>query len=233
MAALAQRAAPTAAEKPLKLVILGDGAVGKTCLLSRYTKDFFPQTYIPTVFDNCEKHCVLEDDREVVLSLWDTAGQEDYAHLRSMSFPGADGFVICFSATRKTSYDNVVSTWLPEVAAADAKVPCVLVRTKCDQSVRGSGGYVDHAMGASLANEYGIAYASTSALTGDGVEELFQAAARAALDHRLALVRSHRPFSMRRLSAAVLATMGLRKRPPTPKSAPAPRRVGLTGVGPA
>ncbi|KAH8074596.1 GTP binding protein [Aureococcus anophagefferens] len=140
---------------PLKIVIVGDGAVGKTCLLKRFTEGRFPETYVPTVFDNAEAALTLDDGRDCLVSLWDTAGQEDYAHLRRMSFPNVHAFVVPFSSTRASSFDNVVRTWLPECAEADATAPVILARTKIDLPSR-----VDHAMGAALAREVGVGYRS-------------------------------------------------------------------------
>lgn len=78
--------------RPLKITIVGDGMVGKTCLLITYTQNEFPLEYIPTVFDNHACN-ISVDDREYNLTLWDTAGQEDYERLRPLSYPNVSYFL--------------------------------------------------------------------------------------------------------------------------------------------
>lgn len=65
-----------------KLVVVGDGACGKTCLLIVFSKNQFPITYVPTVFETYVADIRAADGRKVELALWDTAGQEDYDCLR-------------------------------------------------------------------------------------------------------------------------------------------------------
>ena len=74
-------------KKTLKCVVVGDGGVGKTCLLSVYAQDTFPEIYVPTIRDNFRMNVLINDSMRE-LELYDTAGQEDYAKLRPLSYPG-------------------------------------------------------------------------------------------------------------------------------------------------
>ncbi|KZF21468.1 hypothetical protein L228DRAFT_153866 [Xylona heveae TC161] len=115
----------------IKCVVVGDGAVGKTCLLISYTTNKFPSEYVPTVFDNYAV-TVMIGDEPYTLGLFDTAGQEDYDRLRPLSYPQTDVFLICFSVTSPPSFENVKEKWLPEVRHHCPGVPCLIVGTQID-----------------------------------------------------------------------------------------------------
>ncbi|KAI1900747.1 hypothetical protein AGOR_G00053070 [Albula goreensis] len=115
----------------LKIVIVGDGGCGKTSLLMVYAKGDFPEKYAPSVF---EKYIttVKYGNREIILNLYDTAGQEDYDRLRPLSYQSANLVLICYDVTNPTSYDNVMIKWYPEVNHFCRGVPTILIGCKTD-----------------------------------------------------------------------------------------------------
>jgi small GTP-binding protein len=117
--------------KHIKCVVVGDGAVGKTCLLLSYSTNAFSGEYIPTVFDNYSANIMIED-QQINLQLWDTAGQEDYKKIRLLSYPQTDIFVICFSLVSQASLENVQNMWIPEIKEYCPTTPYILVGMKSD-----------------------------------------------------------------------------------------------------
>ena len=84
----------------IKLTPIGDGAVGKTSVLTSYTQGEVKDTYEPTVFDNYSTSVNVNGEK-ITLSLADTAGQEDFESLRHLSYPGTDVFFVVFSLTQR------------------------------------------------------------------------------------------------------------------------------------
>ena len=131
----------------LKCVVVGDGAVGKTSMLLCYTTNTFPTDHMPTIFDNYSKNVTMNDGRVVNLGLWDTAGQDEYADFRPLSYAAADCFVVAFSLIDRKSFRNVEHKWLQELRSKAPKTPIVLVGTKLD--LRQEGGRGDNGYGGS------------------------------------------------------------------------------------
>ena len=116
----------------IKVVVVGDGAVGKTCMIICYTKDEFPEGYTPTVFDAHRGH-MNYDGRDVTLHVWDTAGQEDLSRLRPLAYPNANCFLVCFSLVEKGSLFNACNTWRNElITLGPSNCPKILVGLKAD-----------------------------------------------------------------------------------------------------
>jgi len=169
-------------KKTIKVVVVGDGAVGKTCLLIYYTTKAFPQDYVPTVFDNYS--CIeMYGGKPINLVLWDTAGQEDYDKLRPLSYPQTDVFVLTYSVVGPDSFTNVEFKWLEEVRKSNPIAPFVLVGTKRDLREDGrvlaelqANGQVpiSTADGEALSKKLGaMAFFECSALEGKGITEIF------------------------------------------------------------
>ena len=167
-----------------KLVIIGDGASGKTCLLFAFSKGKFPDRYIPTVFENYVAN--LEVNGIVYeIGLWDTAGQEDYDRLRVLSYPDTDVVLITCCVDSPDSYECVRDKWIHEIRHFCPNVPVILVATKKDLR-NDPPPYIKRELqttykeGEELAEEIGAyAFLECSAKTSEGVREVFETAMRA------------------------------------------------------
>jgi small GTP-binding protein len=170
--------------KHLKIVVVGDGAIGKTCLLISYTSNSFPGEYIPTVFDNYSVN-VMYNDQAINLQLWDTAGQEDYKKMRPLSYPQTDAFIVAFSLVDANTYENVETSWIPEVKEHCPNTPFILVRTKSDLRDNPPPGVtsIPTSKGEELKKKVGAAeYIECSAMKSTNLKEVFESAMRAALN---------------------------------------------------
>lgn len=168
-----------------KLVIVGDGACGKTSLLCSFALGEFPKEYQPTIFENYVAEIRL-DGKAVQLALWDTAGQEEYERLRPLSYSKSHVILIAFAIDTPDSLDNVTVKWIEEVRSICGPViPIILVGCKAD--LRSSNDpnndrYVSRAQAERVAQSIGArAYKECSALKIEGVDDVFEAATRASM----------------------------------------------------
>ncbi|KAH8556127.1 Rho2 GTPase [Umbelopsis sp. PMI_123] len=169
----------------IKLVIVGDGACGKTSVLHVFQYGTFLRDHIPTVFDT-NVYTVQVDGKNVELALWDTAGQEEYDRIRIHSYPGANVVLISFAIDTKDSLENVTAEWIEEVNRECPGVPIILVGLKKDLRPQDAGSnddrYVHPREAEIVASNIGArSYVECSALTGEGVQKVFNIATRAGL----------------------------------------------------
>jgi len=173
-------------------VLLGDGACGKTSLLNVFTRGYFPTVYEPTVFENYV-HDIFIDGIHVELSLWDTAGQEEFDRLRSLSYDDTHAIMLCFSVESPDSLENIETKWMAEIAENCPGTKIVLVALKCDlrerlgddddgQQHEPKRPLIEYKQGLQVAQRIkALRYLECSAMKNRGVNEAFTEAARVAL----------------------------------------------------
>ena len=176
-----------------KCVIVGDGAIGKTCMLISYACNKFPMDYIPTVFENYAVN-LLVDGNLHRLGLFDTAGQEEYDRLRVLAYPSTDVFLVCFSVASSDSFENVRDKWIPEIKHHCPGARIVLVGTQCDtrhdpdtvtRLLERRKTFVSEQDGKKLAKRVGaVSYLECSALTQKGLKEVFDEAVLTTYAHK-------------------------------------------------
>ena len=116
----------------INLITLGDGQVGKTSLILRYTNDYFGNNYIATIgFDYKFKNEKLKNGEEITVKIFDTAGQEKYRSLAANFLKKADGIILVYDITYKKSFENL-NKWLKDINENAKGLPIVLIGNKTD-----------------------------------------------------------------------------------------------------
>ncbi|XP_058788905.1 ras-related protein Rab-23 isoform X2 [Phymastichus coffea] len=118
-------------EISLKVVIVGNGAVGKSSMIQRFCKGTYTRDYKKTIGVDFLEREIEIDGEEVRLMLWDTAGQEEFDAITAAYYRGAHACVLAFSATDRDSFDAIPS-WKLKVENECGEIPTVLVQNKMD-----------------------------------------------------------------------------------------------------
>ncbi|KAK9365807.1 P-loop containing nucleoside triphosphate hydrolase protein [Lipomyces kononenkoae] len=140
-----------------KVIIVGDGACGKTSMFLTYTRGEFPELYVPTVFENYSHNVQLRNGKSLALDLWDTAGQEDYDRLRPIAYTDVAVVLLAFSVDMPDSLENVYDKWWPEAMHyCPVRTPMILAE--------------------GMANKIAVPYVECSSKTGEGLRIVFQTA---------------------------------------------------------
>ena len=164
----------------IKLIIIGDSSVGKTCVLLRFSDDNFPTTHMPTIGIDFKIKSINVDGQVVKLQVWDTAGQERFRTITQTYYKGAMGIILVYDCTEEKSFSNI-SNWMKQIEQHASKdVVKVLVGNKADKEDK----VIDTEAGKQLADEYGLTFFETSAKTGLNISELFQHVAQTIVENK-------------------------------------------------
>jgi small GTP-binding protein len=156
-----------------KIILIGDGAVGKTSLISRFVEGRFESSYQATLGVDLFNKKITLPNGSVMLNIWDIAGQSSFATVRSSFYASAMGALLVFDLTRPASFENMPS-WIEDVKGSGLHgIPIVLLGNKSDLShLRG---VTKKAVKKLVAESQRIdTYLETSAKSGANVEKAFQ-----------------------------------------------------------
>ncbi|KAJ3435106.1 ras-like protein [Anaeramoeba flamelloides] len=160
----------TETEERHKIVIIGGGSVGKSCLTIQFLQGKFIQDYDPTIRENYEK-LIEVDEKPCCLEIIDTAGQDEYGSVRDKCIRLGEGFMIVYSIISRASYTEARKLHKTITRTVNnRKVPTVTLANKCDlQKER----LISQEEGEKMAQSANSVYLETSAKTGTNVEEAF------------------------------------------------------------
>jgi small GTP-binding protein len=166
-----------------KIILAGDESVGKTSTILRFIQNTFSEMYKPTLgfqisVKNMKYISPANEEISVVLSLWDVAGQGQFAVVRKGYYQGTDGVLLLFDLTRRKTFDNA-KAWADEIRAVMPAVPFLLVGNKAD--LPNHVVLSEECARASTEQNF-VGYAIVSAATGRGVDDIFKGIANCIID---------------------------------------------------
>mmetsp|Transcript_53485 Transcript_53485/g.48094 ORF Transcript_53485/g.48094 Transcript_53485/m.48094 type:complete len:206 (+) Transcript_53485:108-725(+) len=157
-------------DRLLKLLMIGDSGVGKSCLLLRFCDASFTQSFITTIGIDFKIKTVEINGQKVKLQIWDTAGQERFRTITTAYYRGAMGILLVYDITDETSFGNV-KNWIRNIEQhASKSTVLLLVGNKCDLN---DERLISYEQGQDLADEYNMKFFETSAKSDVNVQEAF------------------------------------------------------------
>jgi len=151
-----------------KVLVIGDSAVGKSCLLMRFTQGTFSNDFIATIGIDLSTRTLEVDGKTVKMQVWDTAGQERFRTITTAYYRSAHGILLVYDVTKAASLENL-TYWAEQIELhASPGVIRYLVGNKSDLTATVSEKQVKD-----FATKLGVKAFSTSAKTGDGIDTMF------------------------------------------------------------
>ena len=166
-----------------KILTIGESGVGKTSIISRFTKNEFSLNHLATIAIDFKLKRIQAKDKTIKLQIWDTAGQERFNTLTTGFFKGADGIILCYSIIDQHSFD-CVSKWMTQIKAlSPLDVKVILVGNKSDcQAER----VISRDQGIHVSQLYGVPFYECSAKSGENVTEIFELMGEKVLERLIA-----------------------------------------------
>ena len=160
-------------ESIFKVIVIGDPAVGKTSLLTKFATNQFEEKYLPTVGVNIVKEPITIENKNATINLmfWDVAGQPQFYMLHRPYFNGADAAILVFDITRSSTFSNVNNWWQTCIKYGLSGIPRILIGNKIDLEEERK---IILPMAEHLSVKLNAPYFETSALTGENVKMIFQ-----------------------------------------------------------
>jgi small GTP-binding protein len=169
-------------EYVMKICLLGEGSVGKTSLVYRFIENRFSTDFKSTLGVNLLKRKVQLEDDSVSVQIWDLGGQDAYRKLRKLYLEGSQGALVVFDKTNLKSFQNL-DDWVKSFRELQNDAPMILIGNKNDLTEQMK---VDDTVAKDYAVKNGMTYISTSAKTGEKVEEAFKVLIKKIIDSQKA-----------------------------------------------
>ncbi|CEM07894.1 unnamed protein product [Vitrella brassicaformis CCMP3155] len=162
-----------------KFILIGDSAVGKSCILTSLIENKFKKGSSHTIGVEFGSKIINVSGKRVKLQIWDTAGQERYRSVTRSYYRGAAGALIVYDITNRDTYHHLIN-WLADARTlARADISIIAVGNKSDLKDKRAVTFLEASR---CAQENEILFLETSALTGEGVEEVFVKVAKMILN---------------------------------------------------
>ena len=177
----------------IKVVLIGDAAVGKSSLLLQYIDGTFEDTYVCTIGVDFKMKSLQIENKRIKLQVWDTAGQERFKPITKCYFRGSHGCVVLFDITNRISFNNIRS-WITDYRennTVDSAENIVIIGNKADKQAERK---VTLEEAQNMAESLGARYIETSAKSGEGVAEGFETIARVVIKKPKELSLASKPL---------------------------------------
>ena len=156
----------------VKLCVLGDSSVGKTSLIRHYTEGFFKENYLSTIGVEFNRKTIELNEETVSMTIWDIGGQTLWAAVRSNYLKGAQGILLMFDLTNKSSLSHIRDWYMDVTQVLGEKIPLYVIGNKSDLEYNPNIGTIAKDLCSKLRKD--IQFYITSAKEGTNMQDVFE-----------------------------------------------------------